>query len=289
MTTQPRNVVIVTGMSGAGKSSALRALEDSGFESVDNLPVVLLNAVVTAGDGPLAIGIDVRTRDFDASQLLQTLDALRQSTGLSVWIVFLDCDSEILGQRYTETRRPHPLADDLPVMVGIETERRLLAPLREQAELLIDTSRLAVSDLKRILVGQYGVAAKRSLQVFLMSFGYRYGLPRDADLVFDVRFLKNPHYVPELKPHTGMDSDVAAFIARDGALEPFLDHLVQLLDPLLPLYEAEGKSYLTIAIGCTGGQHRSVYVVERLKAWLADKHTSFNVRHRDIYASRGSN
>ena len=288
MTSQPRNVVIVTGMSGAGKSSALRALEDSGFESVDNLPVVLLNAVVSAGEGPLAIGIDVRTRDFDASQLLQAIDALRHSTGLSVWIVFLDCDNEILGQRYTETRRPHPLADDLPVMVGIETERRLLTPLREQAELLIDTSRLAVSDLKRILVGQYGVAAKRPLQIFLMSFGYRYGLPRDADLVFDVRFLKNPHYVPELKPHTGMDSEVAAFIARDAALAPFLEHLERLLEPLLPLYEAEGKSYLTIAIGCTGGQHRSVYVVERLKTWLAGKGLSFNVRHRDVHAGRGS-
>ncbi len=289
MTDKSRRVVIVTGMSGAGKSSALRALEDSDFETVDNLPVALLSAVVTAGEGPLAIGIDVRTRDFDASQLLEALNALRQSTGLATWIVFLDCDSEILGQRYTETRRPHPLADDLPVLVGIETERRLLAPLREQAELLIDTSRLAPSDLKRILLGQYGVAQRRSLQVFLMSFGYRYGLPRDADLVFDVRFLKNPHYVPELKAQTGIDSEVAAFIARDASLAPFLDHLVKLLEPLLPLYEAEGKSYLTIAVGCTGGQHRSVYVVEQLKAWLAGKHLPFNVRHRDIYANRGTN
>ena len=287
MTDQSHRVVIVSGMSGAGKSSALRALEDSGFETVDNLPVALLNTVVTAGEGPLAIGIDVRTRDFNAQQLLETLAALRHSTGLPIWIVFLDCDNEVLGQRYTETRRPHPLADDLPVIVGIETERRLLAALREQADLLIDTSRLAPSDLKRILVGQYGGAVRRPLQVFLMSFGYRYGLPRDADLVFDVRFLKNPHYVPELKAQSGMDSEVAAFIARDTALAPFLDRLEKLLEPLLPLYEAEGKSYLTIAIGCTGGQHRSVYVVERLKAWLAGKGLSFNVRHRDVYASHG--
>ena len=288
MTEQSRRVIVVSGMSGAGKSTALRALEDSGFESVDNLPVALLNAVVTAGDGPLAIGIDVRTRDFDASQLLKTLDLLRQNTGLPIGIVFLDCDNEILGRRYTETRRPHPLADDLPVAVGIETERRLLAPLREQAEVLIDTSRLASSDLKRILQGQYAGTARRTLQVFLMSFGYRYGLPRDADLVFDVRFLKNPHYVAELRPQSGMDSDVAAFIAEDAALAPFLDRLVHLLEPMLPLYEAEGKSYLTIAVGCTGGQHRSVYVVERLKAWLASKNVSFNLRHRDIYGSRGS-
>ena len=284
----PRRITVVTGMSGAGKSSALRALEDSGFETVDNLPVALLGAVATAGDDPLAVGIDVRTRDFDVAQLVATLNQLRQSSGLPIGIAFLDCDTEILCQRYTETRRPHPMADDLPVAVGVETERRLLAPLREQAELLIDTSRLAPADLKRILVGQYGGAAQRPLQVFLMSFGYRYGLPRDADLVFDVRFLKNPHYVTELRAQSGVDSEVAAFIARDGALAPFLERLEQLLEPLLPLYEAEGKSYLTIAIGCTGGQHRSVYVVERLKAWLTGKNRPLNVRHRDIYASRAS-
>ena len=279
---KPRRVVIVTGMSGAGKSSALRAFEDSGFETVDNLPVALLNAVAAAGENPLAVGIDVRTRDFDAAKLFAVVGSLRQSTGMPIGIVFLDCDSEVLGRRYTETRRPHPLANDLPVAVGLETERRLLAPLREQAELLIDTSRLAAADLKRMLVGHYGGGEQRQMRVFLMSFGYRNGLPRDADLVFDVRFLKNPHYVPELKPLSGMDSEVAAFIARDDALAPFLDHLVKLLEPLLPLYEAEGKSYLTIAVGCTGGQHRSVYIVERLKGWLAGKSLAFDVRHRDV-------
>ncbi len=283
----PRRVVVVSGMSGAGKSSALRALEDSGFETVDNLPVALLGAVVTVGVGPLAIGIDVRTRDFDAAGLLDALGRLRKNPALTIGIVFLDCDSEVLGRRYTETRRPHPLADDLPIAVGIETERRLLALLREQAELLIDTSRLAPADLKRILVGQYGGTAQRPLRVFLMSFGYRYGLPRDADLVFDVRFLKNPHYVPELKAQSGMDDAVAAFIAGDVVLAPFLDRLTHFLEPLLPLFESEGKSYLTIAIGCTGGQHRSVYVVERLKAWLTGKAAAFDVRHRDIDASRG--
>jgi len=281
-----RRVLIVTGMSGAGKSSALRAFEDSGFETVDNLPVALLDAVVTAGTGPLALGIDVRTRDFDALKLLRTLAAIREETKLEIGVVFLDCDSETLSRRYTETRRPHPAAEDVPVIVGIETERRLLAPLLEEAALLIDTSRLAPAELKRIISGQYGGATVRPLRVFLTSFGYRYGLPRDADLVFDVRFLQNPHYVPDLKPQSGMDAPVAAFIARDPALEPFLDRLISLLDPLLPLYEAEGKSYLTIAIGCTGGQHRSVYVVERLKAWMDGKNTAFSVRHRDVYANR---
>jgi UPF0042 nucleotide-binding protein len=281
-----RRVVIVTGLSGAGKSSALRAFEDAGFETVDNLPQALISAVVTAGHGPMAIGIDVRTRDFDAARLIETLEQLRRNTKLPIGIVFLDCDNETLGRRFSETRRPHPVADDLPVAVGIETERRLLGPLRESAELLVDTSRMTAAELKRTLTGQYSGTRERPLRVFLTSFGYRYGVPRDADLVFDVRFLKNPHYVPELKPHTGLESDVADFIARDAALAPFLDHLIQLLDPLLPLYEAEGKSYLTIAVGCTGGQHRSVYVVERLKAWLARRGAAFSVRHRDIYATR---
>ncbi len=281
-------VVVVTGMSGAGKSAALHALEDAGFETVDNLPLALLSAVVSAGEGAhgsIAVGIDIRTRDFDATRLIATLDAMRTNAALSASIVFPDCDNEVIGQRYTESRRPHPLADDLPVSVGIETERRLLAPVREHADLVIDTSRLAPTDLKRILLGQYSGSKLRPLQIFLMSFGYRYGLPRDADLVFDVRFLKNPHYVAELKPLTGLNEEIAAFIANDASLSTFLDGLTRLLEPLLPLYEAEGKSYLTIAIGCTGGRHRSVYVAERLKTWLLGKDLAPTVRHRDIHAA----
>lgn len=285
--TTPR-IVVVTGMSGAGKSAALRALEDAGFETVDNLPLSLLSAVVSAGEGSqgsIAVGIDIRTRDFDAALLIETLDSMRKNATLSASIVFLDCDNEIIGQRYTETRRPHPLVNDLPVSVGIETERRLLAPVREHADLVIDTSRLTPADLKRILLGQYSGSKLRPLQVFLMSFGYRYGLPRDADLVFDVRFLKNPHYIADLKPLTGMDDKIAAFIADDPSLPTFLDNLTRLLEPLLPLYEDEGKSYLTIAIGCTGGRHRSVYVAERLKTWLEDRDMIAALRHRDVHAA----
>ena len=283
---QPQ-LVIVTGMSGAGKSSALHALEDAGFETVDNLPVALLQSVVAGGGGgrkPLAIGIDVRTRDFDAPGLIAACTALQRHAGIQIAVVFLDSDSEVLGQRYTESRRPHPLADDLPVSVGIEMERRLLVPLREASDLVIDTSRLSIIDMKRILLGQYGRGRQRAMHVFLMSFGYRNGLPRDADLVFDVRFLKNPHYVPTLRAKTGLDRDVGAHIARDPALQTFLDRATAMLAPLLPLYAQEGKSYLTIASGCTGGQHRSVYVVERLKAWLARQKVAFDVRHRDIQA-----
>jgi UPF0042 nucleotide-binding protein len=283
-------VVVVTGVSGAGKSSALRALEDLHFETVDNLPLALLRAVARSGDvrrNPLAVGIDVRTRDFDASKLLATIAELRRTAALAISIVFLDCDSEILQRRFTESRRLHPLADELPVAAAIEMERRLLAPLHDRADLLLDTSRLPPGELKRILAGQYAGPAQRSLKVFLTSFGYRNGLPRDADLVFDVRFLKNPHYETDLQPLTGMDAPVGEFIERDPALAPFIGHLTHLLDPLLPLYEIEGKSYLTIAIGCTGGQHRSVYVVERLKKWLVSRGVTFDTSHRDVHLAKG--
>ncbi len=280
------HVLLVTGVSGAGKSSALRALEDLGFETVDNLPVALLPAVVGGGDsrrGPVAIGIDVRTRDFDAPRLLATLEGLSRDTAVATAIVFLDCDNEVLGRRFTESRRPHPLADDLPLAVAIETERQLLAPLRERADLTIDTSRLLATDLKRILMGQYSGPVRRPLRIFLTSFGYRYGLPRDADLVIDVRFLKNPHYVAELRDKTGLEQAVGRFIDADPAFAPFLARLQNFLEPLLPLYEAEGKSYLTIAVGCTGGQHRSVYVVDKLRAWLEGRDQGLDTRHRDIH------
>ena len=281
-------IVIVTGISGAGKSAALRALEDAGFETVDNIPLALLGAVVSAGEGSqgsIAVGIDIRTRDFDAARLIATLDTMHTNASLAASIVFLDCDNEILGQRYTETRRPHPLANDLPVSVGIEIERRLLAPLREHADIVVDTSRLVPADLKRILLGQFSGPKHRPFQVFLMSFGYRYGLPRDAELVFDVRFLKNPHYVVDLKPLTGLDEKIATFISDDSTLSTFLNGLTQLLEPLLPLYERAGKGYLTIAIGCTGGRHRSVYVTERLKTWFDNKNMISAVGHRDILAA----
>jgi len=270
-------------MSGAGKSVALQALEDAGFETVDNLPVALLNAVVAAQeDHSIAIGVDARTRDFDAMGVLAAIDALRQSTKMQVGMVFLDADTDVLVQRYTETRRPHPLAAERPIADGIEMERRLLAPLREGIGLLVDTSRLSPTDLKRIVQGQFGGASQRRMQVFLMSFGYKNGLPRDADLVLDVRFLKNPHYEPTLRPQTGLDSAVAAFVAADPAAGLFLDRFTALLEPLLPLYEREGKSYFTIAIGCTGGQHRSVTMVERLKEWFTQHDIPVDVRHRDM-------
>jgi UPF0042 nucleotide-binding protein len=275
--------VVVTGMSGAGKSVALQALEDLGFETVDNLPVALIRAIVAAQeDHSIAVGVDARTRDFDAARLLATIESLRRETRMQVGLVFLDADTDALVQRYTETRRPHPLASERPLADGIEMERRLLAPLREGVDFMVDTSWLSPADLKRLIQGQFGDGDRRRMQVFLMSFGYRHGLPRDADLVLDVRFLKNPHYEPALRPLTGLDAAVGAYIERDPAAALFLERATALLEPLLPLYEREGKSYFTIAIGCTGGQHRSVYMVERLCRWFDQIQSPVDVRHRDL-------
>jgi RNase adapter protein RapZ len=279
---QPR-FVVVTGMSGAGKSVALQALEDVGFETVDNLPVALISAIVTAHeDHSIAIGVDARTRDFDAQQLLAVIEGLRRHGKMKVGLVFVDADTDALVQRYTETRRPHPMAHERPIADGIEMERRLLAPMRSGVDLLVDTTRLAPADLKRIVQGQFSGTGQRRMQMFLMSFGFRHGLPREADQVLDVRFLKNPHYEPDLRPLTGLDPAVGAYIEKDPAAALFLERATALLEPLLPLYEREGKSYFTMAIGCTGGQHRSVYMVERLKRWFNTLGIPVDVRHRDI-------
>jgi len=275
--------VVVTGMSGAGKSVALQALEDMGFETVDNLPVALINAIVTAHeDHSIAVGVDARTRDFDAARLLSVIEALRAENKMAVGLVFVDADTDVLVQRYTETRRPHPMAVERPIADGIEMERRLLTPVRGGVDLLVDTSRLTPADLKRTIQGQFGGAGTRGMQIFLMSFGYRNGLPREADLVLDVRFLKNPHYDAILRPLTGLDAAVGAYIEQDPAAKMFLDRTTALLEPLLPLYEREGKSYFTIAVGCTGGQHRSVYMTERLKQWFNNLRSPVDVRHRDL-------
>jgi UPF0042 nucleotide-binding protein len=273
-------LVLVTGMSGAGRSTALKALEDLGYEAVDNLPLSLLDPLVTGGPAhPVAIGIDVRTRGFTVDSLL---DWLRRPARPDCRVVFLDCDDERLRRRYTETRRRHPLAGDRPVIDGIRLERQRVSALRDQADLVIDTSALTAADLKRVLHGHFSLDAAPGVAVFVTSFSYRYGLPQDADLVFDVRFLDNPHYVPELRPLTGLDEQVGVRIAADPDFAPFLARLEALLEPLLPRYAREGKSYLTIAVGCTGGRHRSVFVAERLADWLRGLGYRTSRNHRDL-------
>jgi len=286
-----RPFVIVTGMSGAGRATALRALEDFGYVAVDNVPLPLLGDLMrsTAGSpgelaAPIAFGIDTRTYGFDAHDLARRMQELRLRADLAPRLLYLDCDTETLQRRYTESRRPHPLAPDRPVADGIADERRMIGRLRDSADLVIDTSTLAPHQFKQVLLGHFALGAAAGMRIAVMSFSYRRGVPREADLVFDVRFLKNPHYVPELKPLTGLDEAVAAFIETDPDYRPFIDRLEGLIGPLLPRFDAEGKSYLTIAIGCTGGRHRSVAVAKRLADWLRKTGRSVSLSHRDTDA-----
>ncbi len=279
--------VIVTGMAGAGRTSALRMLEDLGFEAVDNLPLPLLPRLLRGEDDAgqdLALGIDTRSRRFAPRALLEELGRLTREGAARPDLLFLDADDETLLRRFTETRRRHPLAHDRPVADGIARERGLMAPLREAADLVIDTSRLPLPALRRLLESRFGDGREPGLVVTVMSFAYRHGLPREADLVIDVRFLANPHYDPALRPRTGRDPEVQAFILRDGALAPFEAGLVALLRQLLPRYRSEGKSYLTIALGCTGGQHRSVFVAERIARCLQGDGWRVNLVHRELPA-----
>jgi RNase adaptor protein for sRNA GlmZ degradation len=282
-TGRPR-VLLITGLSGAGRSTALNAFEDMGYETVDNLPATLVSALVqpeAARDRPLAIGIDIRTRDFGAG-FLATVDALRARDDIDFLVLFLDCDDETLVRRYSQTRRRHPLALDRPLIDGIAMERQRLAQLRERADWVVDTTGLTEGDLRRELRSSFSLARTPAMAVIVMSFAYGQGLPRAADLVFDVRFLRNPHYLDALRDKTGEDAEVGVYIEGDPGYADFFRRLIGFIEPLLPRYRAEGKSYLTIAIGCTGGRHRSVYIAEKLGAWLVERGHRATIRHREL-------
>jgi UPF0042 nucleotide-binding protein len=287
---EPLRLVVVTGLSGAGRSTALKALEDIGYEAVDNLPLTLLPSLVelslSARDDkaprPIAVALDSRTRDFSTDALEAAIEPVRAHPHIEASLVFIDCEDEVLRRRFTETRRRHPLATDRPVRDGIEHERRLISRLRNRARLVIDTSELGINDLRRVIEGEFALEAGAILSIMVTSFSYRRGLPREADLVFDVRFLANPHYDESLRALTGADAEVAAYVARDPAFGQFFDTVRKLLLDLLPHYAREGKRYLTIAIGCTGGRHRSVMVAESLAKLLRETRHRVNLRHRDM-------
>ena len=282
---------IITGLSGAGMTTVLKALEDVGYTAVDNLPLSLLPPLldqVPAIGGPLAVVVDSRTFGFTVDAMTQAVAAARARPGLQVELAFIDCAGARLLTRFTETRRRHPMAQDRPVSEGIAAEQVLLAPIRAQADHLIDTSDLAIHDLRRLVVGRFGLAASPGLTITVVSFGFRRGLPRDADLVFDVRFLNNPHWDLALRPLTGLDPAVQAAIRGDPGFQRFVDSLTALIEPLLPRYEQEGKSYLTIAIGCTGGKHRSVFVAETLVSWLQSRNHRTTIVHRDVPTQRAA-
>ncbi|HSR55541.1 MAG TPA: RNase adapter RapZ [Alphaproteobacteria bacterium] len=281
-------LVLVTGMSGAGRSSALKTFEDMGFDAVDNMPLGLLWSLTSADSGlarDLAVGVDIRTRDFGTGPVLAEMDRVMAEGRIDVSLVFFDSSDEILQRRFTETRRPHPLATDRPVLDGIARERELLKSLRDRADLVIDTTDLIPSELRRMLTGHFNDVEPSTPTAFVTSFSYRNGIPREADLVFDVRFLANPHYEPSMRDRTGLEPEVGAFIAEDPQFEPFFEALTRLMKVLVPGYIKEGKSYLTIAVGCTGGRHRSVYVAERLGAWLREESLSVDISHREIRMS----
>lgn len=275
-------LVLVTGMSGAGKSVALKTLEDSGFEAIDNIPLLFMPAVASSGvTRNLAIGTDVRSRDFSVEQFMRVISQFRNDPTLDFKIVFLDCEDEVLRRRYTETRRRHPLGIDRTVMDGIRHERELVEAIRGSADIVIDTSDFEAARLREFISAQFS-DKQNELSLVLTSFSFKQGIPREADIVFDVRFLKNPHYDPALMPLTGQDAAVGTYIESDPDFASFYKHLTDLLLPLLPRYRKEGKKYLTIAIGCTGGRHRSVYLVQKLGAFLEKNDYNIALRHRDL-------
>ena len=279
MTSQNSKILLVTGLSGAGMSSSLKHLEDMGYEVFDNFPLALAGPLLEseqAQERPVALGIDTRTRGFDPEAVLTAIKAL------GARLVFITADESVLQKRFMETRRRHPLATDRPASAGIKKEQEWLHSLKDKADEIIDTSMLSIHDLRHVLEDRFGLKGDGTLTVTLMSFGFKYGTPREADIVMDIRFLKNPHWVPELKPLTGLDSAVGRYIEQDTGFDPFLTRFKALLEPLLPRYAKEGKSYLTIAIGCTGGHHRSVYSVEKLKPWTESQGFRTHILHRDI-------
>ena len=287
--TGPRPVILVTGLSGAGRSAALKGLEDLGWVAVDNLPFALFDSLFRPGQETdryaVAFGVDVRTWGFDAGTALTRLEELRRRDDLSVRLIYLDCDTDVLLRRYTESRRPHPLAQDRPIQDAIADERRLLAPLRDAADVTVDTSALSPHDLKHLIGGHFALSPVPRLRLTVMSFSFRRGLPREADLVFDARFLRNPHYVAALRPLTGLDAPVRDYIAADPAWPGFAHSLEAFLAPLLPRFDAEGKTYLTIAIGCTGGRHRSVAAADDLARRLRAQGREVSLIHRDTQPS----
>jgi UPF0042 nucleotide-binding protein len=275
-------LVLITGMSGAGKGVALKTLEDSGFEAIDNLPLAYLRDIAesSARSGNLAVTLDIRSRDFSAGAFILTINKIKKIPDFELSLLFLDCDDEVLRRRYTETRRRHPLAEDRSVMDGISRERKLIEKLRVAADMVLDTSETEAAALRTIISAHFAADA-RSFSLAVTSFSFKRGVPREADMVFDVRFLKNPYYDPDLKKLTGFAPVVGKYIETDEGYAPFMQRLQDFLLPLLPRYQQEGKRYLTIAIGCTGGRHRSVYVVERLGEIIKNLGYTVDVRHRE--------
>ncbi len=281
------DIMVVTGLSGSGKSIAIRALEDSGYFCIDNLPVLLIPKFIDLCQGyqegiqRIALGIDLREGYF--FQHWPNVLAEMREAGHHVEVLFFDASNEVLLRRFSETRRPHPLAGTAPVEEGIARERKALEGMRALADKIIDTSEFNVHELKKEIANYYTqVLSPRKMTFFLTSFGYKYGIPHDTDMIIDVRFLPNPYFVNDLRGKSGFEPEVQNFVLGREETHTFLDRLYSLLDFTVPKYEREGKSNLTLALGCTGGRHRSVVLVEELKKKLAGRELRIHVKHRDI-------
>ncbi|WP_246044086.1 RNase adapter RapZ [Ruegeria sediminis] len=283
MSTQ-RRIVLVTGPSGAGRSTAIHVLEDLGFEAIDNLPMGLLTRVLEGSDPqrPMALGIDARNRDFSTIGFLELIVKLGRMERIDLTTLYLDCSEEVLLRRFSETRRRHPMAPGASPQAGIRQEMELLQPIREIADTLIDTTTLNVHQLREEVERWFAPEGGRHLAVSVESFSYKRGLPRGLDMVFDCRFLANPYWKPELRAADGRNPDVADYIRTDPNFAPFVDRVVDLLRLLLPAFRAEGKAHLSVAFGCTGGQHRSVALTETVAKALAEEGQQVSIRHREI-------
>jgi RNase adapter protein RapZ len=285
-----QTILLVTGLSGAGKSTVLKTLEDMGWEAVDNFPIRLAGPLldIPGGGGrsgpsiPLALGFDSRTRGFKVEQLIKQMKSLQTNPDLNILTLFLDCAGTEIERRYAETRRRHPMAQDRPAIDGISLERMMMEPLRRWAETVIDTSKLSAHELQTEIRERFSSEATPHSTVTITSFGYSRGVPHNADLVFDLRFLRNPHWDNDLRPMTGLDPEVSAYVEGDAKYPEAMAKIRDLLSFLLPLYDEQGKAYVNIAFGCTGGRHRSVHVAEQFGKWLRDEGFSPTVSHRNL-------
>ncbi len=286
----PQRILLVTGLLGAGKTTALRTLEDLGWEAIDNFPIRLLDRLLETEPGsarvesgaPMAIGFDTRTRGFDPARTIDMVKKLSQRKDLQVTTLFLDCAGSELERRYNETRRRHPMSEDKPAATGIAAERELLEPLRRWADVVITTTAFTTNDLQQAIRGQFGGETPAPTTLTISSFGFSRGTPPLADLVFDMRFLANPHWVDELRPQTGRDAPVGAFIQQDPAFAEAFARIHDLLLLLLPRYQEQGKAYVHVAFGCTGGRHRSVFMAEQIASALRDAGFSPTLLHRNL-------
>lgn len=282
--TENQRLVLVTGPSGAGRSTAINVLEDLGFEAIDNLPLSLIPRLLDgpARPMPLALGLDVRNRDFSTSNVIELIDRLTRSPEYAPEVLYLDCATDVLVRRYNETRRRHPLTPDEAPMAGVLAEIDLLAPIRARADILVDTTELSPHDLKAELTRAFDIRPGQRLSVSLHSFSYKRGVPRGLDMMFDCRFLANPHWEPDLRPLDGRDPRVQAHVAADSRFSEFFAKALELVEFLLPAHLEEGKSHLAVGFGCTGGKHRSVTLVEKAALALAEAGWPVSIRHREL-------